>query len=43
MVVALKQPIETCEETGASHRDKHIGGNNAGIYLKSFALNQHCN
>ena len=34
MVVGLKPPIETCEQTRASHRDKHIGGNNAGIYLK---------
>ena len=31
-VVGMNQSLKKCKQTGMRYRDKHVGGNNTGIY-----------
>ena len=35
--------FDQCEQTAVRFREKHVEGNNAGIYWKKFTLNHHNN
>ena len=36
-VVGIKKPMKKCKQSKARYRDKHIGGNSAGIYGYYFS------
>ena len=39
-VFGMNQPIKKCKQTRVRYIDKHVRGNNAGIYYGTFMLNQ---